>query len=79
MTRPYRLLALVPVIAIVAAPWLANRAEPRLLGMPFLLGWLVMWLLVTSLVMALIGALDSRLDSRLDAQAETRRDAAPLP
>lgn len=60
ISRPYRLLALIPVIAIVAAPWLANRASPRLLGMPFLLGWLVAWLLVTSLVMAIIGALDAR-------------------
>ena len=60
MTRPYRLLALVPAVAIVGAPWFANRVEPRLFGMPFLLGWIVGWVLMTSVVMALIGALDRR-------------------
>jgi hypothetical protein len=60
MTRPYRLLALVPAVAIVGAPWFANRIEPRLLGMPFLLGWIVGWVLMASVVMALIGVLDRR-------------------
>ena len=61
MTRPYRLLALVPAVAIVGAPWFANRIEPRLLGMPFLLGWIVGWVLMASVVMALIGVLDRRM------------------
>ncbi|MDQ8159372.1 MAG: DUF3311 domain-containing protein [Gemmatimonadota bacterium] len=60
MTRPYRLLALVPAVAIVGAPWFANRIEPRLLGMPFLLGWIVGWVLMASIVMAFIGVLDRR-------------------
>lgn len=60
MTKPYRLLALIPAVAILGAPWFANRIEPRLLGMPFLLGWIVSWILMTSVVMAVIGALDSR-------------------
>ena len=60
MTKPYRLLALVPAVAILGAPWFANRVEPRILGMPFLLGWIVFWVLMTSVVMAIIGALDSR-------------------
>ncbi len=60
MTKPYRLLALVPAVAILGAPWVANRIEPRILGMPFLLGWIVFWVLMTSVVMAVIGALDSR-------------------
>lgn len=60
MTRPYRLLALVPAIAILGAPWFANRIDPRIFGMPFLLGWIVFWVLMASVVMAVIGALDSR-------------------
>ncbi|WP_396200533.1 DUF3311 domain-containing protein [Gemmatimonas sp.] len=60
MTKPYRLLALVPAVAILGAPWFANRVEPRILGMPFLLAWIVCWVLMTSVVMAVIGALDSR-------------------
>ena len=60
MTKPYRLLALIPAVAILGAPWFANRVEPRMLGMPFLLAWIVGWVLMTSVVMAVIGALDSR-------------------
>jgi Protein of unknown function (DUF3311) len=60
MTKPYRLLALVPAVAILGAPWFANRVEPRILGMPFLLGWIVFWVLMASVVMAIIGALDGR-------------------
>ncbi|WP_411282312.1 DUF3311 domain-containing protein [Gemmatimonas sp.] len=60
MTKPYRLLALVPAVAILGAPWFANRVEPRILGMPFLLGWIVFWVLMSSVTMAIIGALDDR-------------------
>ncbi len=60
MTKPYRLLALIPAVAILGAPWFANRVEPRILGMPFLLGWIVFWVLMTSIVMAIIGTLDGR-------------------
>jgi len=55
-----RWLALIPAIALVGAPWFANRLEPRILGMPFLLAWIVAWIVITSAVMALIGAVDSR-------------------
>jgi len=60
VTKPYRLLALIPAVAILGAPWFANRIEPRILGMPFLLGWIVFWVLMTSVVMAIIGGLDDR-------------------
>ena len=60
MTKRYRLLALLPAVAILGAPWFANRIEPRILGMPFLLGWIVCWVVMASVVMAIIGALDRR-------------------
>lgn len=58
MGRPYRLLALVPMAAIIGAPWFANRIEPRILGLPFLLAWIVLWVLLTSLTMWYIGRRD---------------------
>ena len=58
--RAYHLLALAPIIGILGAPWFANRVEPFLLGMPFLLGWIVFWVVMASVVMAVIGALDTR-------------------
>ncbi len=56
--RPYHLLALLPVLGIFGGVPLANRGRPFVLGMPFLLFWIVSCVLLTSAVMALIGALD---------------------
>lgn len=56
--RRHHLLAVVPLAALLGAPYIANRLEPRILGMPFLLGWIVVWVLITSAVMALILRLD---------------------
>jgi hypothetical protein len=56
--RRHHLLALVPLVALLSAPYVANRLEPRILGMPFLLGWIVLWVLATSLVMGIILRLD---------------------
>lgn len=58
MSRSYRLLAVAPVVAIVGAPWFANRLEPRVFGVPFLLAWIVGWVLMTSLIMTYIWARD---------------------
>ena len=52
--HPIRLLALVPTVAILGAPWFANRIEPRILGLPFLLAWISGWVLGTSIVLWLI-------------------------
>jgi Protein of unknown function (DUF3311) len=60
MTRRYRLLALVPAVALLGAPWFANRIEPQILGMPCLLGEIVGWVLLASVVMAVNAALDPR-------------------
>ncbi|MEO7360756.1 MAG: DUF3311 domain-containing protein, partial [Gemmatimonadaceae bacterium] len=49
--RRHHLLAVVPLLALLLAPYIANRLEPRILGMPFLLGWIVVWVLLTSVVM----------------------------
>lgn len=56
--RRHHLLVLVPLAALLGAPYIANRLEPRILGMPFLLGWIVVWVLLTSLVLAIVLRLD---------------------
>lgn len=58
--RVHHLLALVPATALVLSPLVANRVEPYVLGMPFLLAWIVGWVVITSAVMALILKLDDR-------------------
>ena len=60
--RRTHVLALVPVVALVGAPWFANRVEPMVLGMPFLLAWIVFWIVMTSVIMWLVGRLDERTE-----------------
>jgi len=71
VTRAYRLLGLLPPIAVLAGVPLANRVHRYVLGMPFLLFFIVACVLLTSAVMALVGALERRDDARAAA--------APLP
>jgi hypothetical protein len=56
----YRLLPVVPVVALIGSGWFANRLEPTVLGLPFLLAWIVGWVIVTSGVLWLVHRLDSR-------------------
>ena len=51
-------LALVPVLALTVGIPFANRLEPTVLGLPFLLAWIVGWLLLTPVFMTLVYRLD---------------------
>ena len=42
-----RPVALLPMLVILGAPWMANRVEPRIFGFPFLLAWIVGGVLLT--------------------------------
>ena len=42
------LAAFPPVMLTLAIP-LVNRVEPRILGFPFLLAWMVFWVAITPL------------------------------
>jgi hypothetical protein len=52
------LLAIIPFIGMFLGPILHNSSTPFILGMPFILGWIVVWILVTSATMAIIYWLD---------------------
>jgi hypothetical protein len=39
--------AAIPVVALVGGLPFANRLEPRLFGMPFLLTWILAWVALT--------------------------------
>jgi len=56
--RSIRWLAIVPFLALIVGPFFVNRAAPAVLGLPFLLAWIVVWILLTSLIMAVIYATD---------------------
>ena len=47
-------LAVLPFIGmLVLIPWV-NRTDPFLLGMPFLLFWIVIWVILTSACMTIV-------------------------
>jgi hypothetical protein len=49
-----RALALLPFVAMLVGPFFLNRVTPTILGMPFLLAWLVAWILISAAIMAAI-------------------------
>ncbi|HEX2728661.1 MAG TPA: DUF3311 domain-containing protein [Rubrobacteraceae bacterium] len=51
-------LAALPFVGILGGITFANRVEPFVLGMPFILFWIVMWVVLTSGIMGLIYRLD---------------------
>lgn len=55
---PHRWLAALPGLLILVGVPFANRVHAHVLGMPFLLAWIVGCVLLTSLVMAIVGRLD---------------------
>ena len=69
--RPYHALALLPALGILLGVPFANRVHASVLGLPFLLFWILVCVVLTSAVMALVGTLDRRAEAR---EAATRPD-----
>jgi hypothetical protein len=53
-----RYLAVLPFLAMLIGPFFVNWVTPTILGLPFLLAWLVAWILLTAAIMAVIFRLD---------------------
>ncbi len=77
--RRYRWLAAIPTLGMLGGVPFANRVHPYVLGLPFLLAWIVVWVVITSLVMALIYLLDSRRDAELAGAVATLSDDSRSP
>ncbi|CAD6546509.1 MULTISPECIES: DUF3311 domain-containing protein [Paraburkholderia] len=54
-----RVLAALPFIGILLGVPFVNRVEPLVLGMPFVLGWIVAWVVLSSIIMAIVYRLDA--------------------
>ena len=58
-TRVLRVaLAALPFVGILGGAGFANRVEPFVLGLPFLMAWIVAWVVASSGIMAIVYALD---------------------
>jgi hypothetical protein len=75
--RPYHWLALLPAVGLLGALPAANRVRPFVLGLPFLLAWIVGWVLLTSAIMALILVLDQRRGVTDDDEGAPDEAGAP--
>ncbi|NML35034.1 DUF3311 domain-containing protein [Paraburkholderia antibiotica] len=53
-----RVLAALPFVGILVGITFVNRVEPLVLGMPFVLAWIVMWVVLSSIIMAIVYRLD---------------------
>lgn len=49
--KKIHVLALIPVLCLVVGPVFTNSVTPYVLGMPFLLFWVLLSVLITSLCM----------------------------
>ncbi|HEY4131981.1 MAG TPA: DUF3311 domain-containing protein [Gemmatimonadaceae bacterium] len=58
--RPYHWLALIPPLGMLVGVPFANRVHTLLLGLPFLLAWIVAWVVLAAACMALVYKLDHR-------------------
>ncbi len=58
--RHLRWLAALPFCGMLIGPFFLNRVEPLILGLPFLLAWLVFCVLATSAIMAIIYITDPK-------------------
>lgn len=63
------LLAVIPFATLVFALPLVNRREPFILGLPFLLFWIVAWVVLTPLILFIA--------YRLEKKNNVRDDEAP--
>ncbi|MEU1026047.1 DUF3311 domain-containing protein [Streptomyces sp. NPDC005904] len=80
VARPSLWLLLVPAVLYGAAPLVANRVEPRVLGVPFLLAWVIAATLVSPFVIWLVARLDPayRLNAVEPLPADDLEDLADL-
>lgn len=52
-------LGIIPFIGMLGAIPFVNRVEPYVLGMPFVLFWIVLWVVLCSVIMAIVNVLDA--------------------
>jgi hypothetical protein len=53
-------LAAIPAIALTFCVPLANHTEPRILGLPFLLAYIVVWIILTPVFLYAVYRLEPR-------------------
>lgn len=58
MRKYAKLLLLIPFIGMCVLLPVANRIEPYILGVPFLLFWIGLWMILSSVILLIVYKLD---------------------
>ena len=69
--RLARWLVALPFLGILVGTAFANQVEPLVLGMPFVLAWIVGWVVVGAAAMALVYMIDPA--NAADGEADGER------
>ncbi|MFC7391709.1 DUF3311 domain-containing protein [Scopulibacillus cellulosilyticus] len=56
--KTIKLLLLIPFIGVLCFLPMANRVEPYVLGLPFLLFWITSWMVLSSVILAVVYKFD---------------------
>jgi hypothetical protein len=67
-------MAFIPALALVAGLPFVNRLEPVVLGLPFLLSWILGWVLLTPLFLAAAYVMTRRDSGQGRTEAPGRPD-----
>jgi hypothetical protein len=65
-------LALVPIIALTVGIPIANHVEPRVLGLPFLLAYILIWIVLTPLFMLGVYTIEHRGEGKAGTKGAAR-------
>ena len=60
----------VPFITLVFALPFVNRIEPVILGIPFLLFWILAWVLLTPLILFLAYLIEKRVNPKQEGEKQ---------
>lgn len=56
--RPLYVLGVLPFLGLLGGIGFANRTTPFVLGLPFILFWIVLWVVLTAVIMGVVYVLD---------------------
>jgi len=68
----FRIMAALPFIGILIGIPFVNQVEPLVLGMPFVLAWIVIWIVLSAVIMGIIYRLDPANRQAVNEAGEAR-------
>jgi len=69
-TKYALILGAIPFVTLVFALPLVNRIKPVILGLPFLLFWILGWVLLTPLILFLAYTLERRINKKEEGEED---------